>query len=72
MSRNEVLYVSGVAAAVDYLVQTRDDEMTQWATLETLMGTGRKIESNELSAYRRALGQAAQIRQHHAIEQRRA
>jgi hypothetical protein len=59
MARKEVLFATGVAVSTEYMGRIRDAEMDHWAQLETLMGPGRKIESNEISAYRRDLGVAA-------------
>jgi hypothetical protein len=58
LDKDVLIAVTGVATNADYLVKIRDDEMSQWAVLQTLMGPGRTIDASELSVYRRTLGQA--------------
>jgi hypothetical protein len=55
----ERLVESSMAIRLDYAAHVRDEELTQWAVLGTLMGPGRKLQPGEIATYRSALGIAA-------------
>lgn len=50
--------LSGVYRIVDIINRATDDELTAWTELHAIVGPGRAIEPDEISALRRALSRA--------------